>query len=439
MNDEIIKIFGAIDGIALTGNTIAISGWAFADIDGQRKAVDSLLFNSNELPKVTHFNRPDIDQDNTFGFQVEATSIEMVASIYFNIQPLSARSGISSGQLKFWSKLNNKILAILLREKIEKGDEKSIADLASPLVALIDQTPYSEIAPQDLTVQLGMLNIDKSVIVGKEGHLFLYGGTNELKKQYDCKPSQTTVDRWTNLISNRAARSKELGAKYLQVFIPEKQSVSPELFPDSITTPTPLLQIIQNHERSSKHILDAHNVLRTLFTINGLHPFRKTDSHLSFHGALSLANALHQEISGKDIAMDQPRMFHEYASGDLGKKFGFGNVLEKLNSPDESSWDFAKNKPNIIRRVDPQQGHTGTMRAWKQEKPLLDKTVLVFGNSMFERGINPSGLSWWMSHIFREFIFFWSASMDDKLIALHRPDIVICQTVERFMPSVPSE
>lgn len=437
MNSETVKIFGAIDGIALAGKTISISGWTFAETNGQRKAVEKLILNHEELTTATHFNRADIDPDNTFGFRIQIESIEVLASIYFNIHHLTATSGSSAGQLKFWSKLNNKVLAILVQSKIEKGDERSIADLASPLVALAEHTSGSETAPQNIPVQLGLLNIDRSVIVGKEGHLFLYGGTNELNKQYSCGPSQTIVDLWTNLILSRAARSSEQGARYLQVFIPEKQSVLPELFPETIGAPTQLLRIIQEDINSSKHILDAHKILRSLFIIEGLNPFRKTDSHLSFFGALSLANAFHRRISGNDFAINHPTLLCRYASGDLGRKFGFGSILEQLVSPDESTWEFAQNVPNITQLVDPPQGHMGIMRSWRHDKPLIDKKVLVFGNSMFERGVNSTSLSWWMSRIFREFIFVWSPNMNDDLVAQHRPDLVICQTVERFMLSIP--
>ena len=49
----------------------------------------------------------------------------------------------------------------------------------------------------------------------------------------------------------------------------------------------------------------------------------------------------------------------------------------------------------------------------------------------------PGGLSWWFARIFAEFHFVWDPRMDAEYVAAEKPDWVICQTVERFLPSVP--
>ena len=70
-------------------------------------------------------------------------------------------------------------------------------------------------------------------------------------------------------------------------------------------------------------------------------------------------------------------------------------------------------------------------------RPLSPKTVLIFGNSMFGLGGSPVSLSWWLSCIFVQTLFVWSASFQEKHVDDFRPSLVICQTVERFLLSLP--
>ena len=62
---------------------------------------------------------------------------------------------------------------------------------------------------------------------------------------------------------------------------------------------------------------------------------------------------------------------------------------------------------------------------------------MVFGNSFFERGAQSWRLSWWFKHFYREFIFCWNPALDLELVEKFQPDLVICQTVERFLTQIP--
>ena len=58
---------------------------------------------------------------------------------------------------------------------------------------------------------------------------------------------------------------------------------------------------------------------------------------------------------------------------------------------------------------------------------------MVFGNSVFEHGETPLNLSWWCVRFFREFYFFWLPETLPGTVDEIGADVVIAQTVERFL------
>lgn len=123
--------------------------------------------------------------------------------------------------------------------------------------------------------------------------------------------------------------------------------------------------------------------------------------------------------------------------GDLGSKFGVGSFVEHALLPPDG-WRPGPGEPERVDSWIPPEGHTGTRMTWVSSVPVVDAHVITFGNSFFERGGAPTGLSWWFARLFREFTFVWSPSVDFTLVDDRKPDVVIAQTVERFLPSVPS-
>lgn len=94
--------------------------------------------------------------------------------------------------------------------------------------------------------------------------------------------------------------------------------------------------------------------------------------------------------------------------------------------------------PELVESFDPEQGrHIGIMRKWKNKNAPFKYKVIAFGNSFFERGTESTGLSWWFSRLFSEFHFHWNPECDWQLIDSEKPDVVICQTIERFLPRLP--
>ena len=82
--------------------------------------------------------------------------------------------------------------------------------------------------------------------------------------------------------------------------------------------------------------------------------------------------------------------------------------------------------------------HVGSHVRYENSDPLIDKKVIIFGDSFSEyRGHLLTGM---FAETYAEVNFIWNSSLDKKFITKLNPDVVITELAERFMPkTVPSD
>jgi len=290
---------------------------------------------------------------------------------------------------------------------------------------------------------VGQLSPDGTALVGHGGHVFLVEGSNDLLAQYLCPPddpaARAKAAAWVRLIAARAATCARLGPRFLQVMIPEKLSVLPDHLPRDIAAPTPLWRAIeagiQAEPTIAPHWLSALPVL----TRRGLREqaFPRLDTHLSARGAYALFIAICAAMQVGRPFPEAPFTRHTDEIGDLAER-----LVPGVRLPETYHWPMAElvamwPTPTLVEEHDPGR-HTGRRLVWRTPDAPVQARVIAFGNSYFERGGSPRALSWWCARAFSEFHFCWTAEMDDDYIRAHRPDWVICQTTERFLPQVPA-
>ena len=120
----------------------------------------------------------------------------------------------------------------------------------------------------------------------------------------------------------------------------------------------------------------------------------------------------------------------------MGNKFGYGNLLETTLVPEISTWDYGSITPDLIFSSN-NANNSGAIYEWFNQNYSNSKVILIFGNSIFERGGSSFGLTWWISRYYKRTVFCWSSAVDPSLVEKYAPDIVVCQTVERFLPIIP--
>jgi len=285
---------------------------------------------------------------------------------------------------------------------------------------------------------------DGSAIIGKNGHIFVYKGSNNVLSIYqdnDHRANSEIAQRWVLLARERLRRSHALGARFIQMMIPEKSSVLPMMSPIGNSGASPLwtwvLEALNANVDSTFEHINGFKILQACDCPTAT--YLTMDSHFSSYGAETIMRDLLPQSARARYRRGKTRT--AYAPGDLGKKFPVElrpfdreaiAVLDGLSISTEP-----QEPPQLVEEVNPPSGHRGTMRRWRNSNPVSDEVALCFGNSFFERGLSSTSLSWWGARFFREFYFCWSPDIDWELAGIVRPTIIIGQSIERFLRVLP--
>jgi hypothetical protein len=440
-------IQGAIDYVVrLDDGRIKLGGWAMCSSGSSHRAADDFVLIGRNEYTVAIVARPDIKEVDCCGFDLIMASAADLAALYWGGITLQARVDDETLNLRFWDRIEDQVLRIIASHLIALMTNDAEAEALQVAIkagsAKHDAMVHLDEVANDpvydnILVQVGSTSKDNEVLIGKDGFLFLLGGSNSLSGQYKDKVDHQISASWISTIINRNKYCIEKGVSFCQMVIPEKQSVIPEYFPVALDVPTPLLAEISIKLSDAAFYLDCQKVLRDLFIFDGSQPFRKVDSHLSYFGSECLVREILRHFKvNSDIF---PRnLVEDISFGDLGDKLFNGGVVERLLMPDLAEWEFARREPALKMSRIPEDGNSGTVLEWESPHPFSQEKLLVFGNSIFERGGAPLGLSWWVSRIFAKTRFVWSDSLLDDEVREFQPDSIICQTVERFLPTLPN-
>ena len=308
-------------------------------------------------------------------------------------------------------------------ELLTSGTSKSSKDI---------ETTMTECLCDDLAMfnlQVGLKSKCGVAITGKSGHLFLHGGDNkvdELFQQTDVYLDKAPV--WFSLFLNRKKRACLSDYQYLQIVIPEKQTLLGNFYYRNNIVPSKLLERLEKADRQT-----YFSVWEALSNYSAEDLFFKTDSHLSAKGTFYLFKELIEHL-GFNISVEPKFNITQHKSGDLGRKYTPFTFWEKY----QVTADVPILDRQIKYKFEPEKkGHMGKHIYWINPSAPFNKKVLIFGNSFCDMGTQQHHLTWWFSHYFKECQFVWSGDFNDKLIEMFKPDIVIGQSTERFLRLVP--
>lgn len=322
----------------------------------------------------------------------------------------------------------------------EKWSDRNLLALIDHAERRLGKTPPDPSAElSHLPVQVGLRSRCGTARVGRDGYLFLVGGRNSLIDVFQRsghEPEiQTFVRRWLDLFQARKATLDTVGVHYLQIVIPEKISVQSQFYPESLQVPNPIYRGIMAEAGAADWMLDVHSEFMAEPDPAAL--YRKLDSHFTIQGSILATRAM---LAALGERFDFPDRFESAVRGgaDLGSKFGGLFGLEDCADMDAAT---KVSLPGPVERVEtlgpPDGKHIGIRAVFRCAGAPINKRLVVFGNSFFERGASPRGLTWWCARLFREFHFVWNPELDMEYVEQVKPDIVVCQTIERFLIAVP--
>ncbi|WP_375461863.1 hypothetical protein [uncultured Enterovirga sp.] len=288
----------------------------------------------------------------------------------------------------------------------------------------------------------------ETVHIGRDGWLFLVGGRNDVLRQYSSGGlSPELLADWKGLHEDRHRRCGELGARYLNLVVPEKIAVYDDRL-DGLridVAASPATQIAQALETSSAR--DAHIDLQSLFRSRreDIQLYLRTDSHWSFAGCHLAYEAICRKAGASPytaLAAHETRHV-DVVTGDLGMK------LDPPRAEMGESWRYPRlsdmvHANRLVRHFEAagavHASGTASLTVYRTGATDADpRTLMVFGDSYTSHVYteNVGRLIGFLAETFREVHFVWANTIDYGYVARVRPDIVLTEIAERFMIELP--
>ncbi len=282
---------------------------------------------------------------------------------------------------------------------------------------------------------VGQRSDDGIAIVGREGWLFLCGGTNANLGQYvGAAPMEAGwLDGWREVLLRREAELRALGVAAATIVVPDKLAVYEQHYPEPLEKvgPRPIERLLASGDLPLLYPLAE---LRAAAARE--HVYLRTDTHLTFRGNELLFAALCEPL-GIEAAPDLTGLATRpyVAAGDLGVKFE-PQVVEVIDAP--STLHNARIAQDNREAIAETGGHVGTRRVYVNEAAPDPRTAVLFGDSFGFGAEHYQGLSWFLGQVFRETHFLWIPfGWDPGYVRATGAEVVVIQGAERFAARVP--
>jgi alginate O-acetyltransferase complex protein AlgJ len=282
----------------------------------------------------------------------------------------------------------------------------------------------------------GRRSDDGDAIVGREGWLFLCGGTNANLGQYvgAVQMEPGWLDEWRDAIARRAAEIRSLGVDAALLIVPDKLAVYEAYYPEPLARvgPRPVERLLASGDLPITYPLAE---LREAVTRDEA-VYLRTDTHLTFRGNELLFEAVRPALgvaAPLNLAGLAERRY--VAPGDLGVKFDPA-IVEVMASPGTlNGASIQEDNRDAIAAVG---GHIGTRRVFVNDAAPDDRVAVIFGDSFGFAADNYQGLSWFLAQVFRETHFVWVPfGWDPDYVRAVEAKAVLIQGAERFVARVP--
>jgi hypothetical protein len=282
----------------------------------------------------------------------------------------------------------------------------------------------------------GTRSEDEIAIVGRDGWLFLCGGTNANLGQYVGAVAMEPgwLEEWRHVLGRREIEARDLGIPVATLVVPDKLAVYEEHYPEELRRegPRPIERLMGEPDLPISYPLAE---LRAAAAA-GDEVYLRTDTHLTFRGNELLFRSVLDDL-GVDGTPDFSSLpMRSYPiTGDLGVKFA-PPIVSVVSEPN-SLFDAEIVEDNRAE-IEAVQGHIGTRRVFRNERAPDERVAIVFGDSFGFSAHYYQGLSWFMAQVFREVHFVWVPfGWDAGYVRQVGAEAVLVQGAERFVARVP--
>ena len=301
------------------------------------------------------------------------------------------------------------------------------------LLGLVESLPVD---PQSWP-RVGLVAADRAAVMGLHHQAYIYQGSNKHYDAYFDQSLNGLADRWAKLTNDRHRKFVAAGSLVLSLFVPNKATCIPQSFPQ------PLPEGGSPIWKRLKHLLKSDpGSLWSLESVDVSAPatlgtWLRTDSHWSQTGCLIAINEVLQKLA-LPLLEALPATEYSKFSGDLASKWN-GQPLTEMRKD-----LFCPEVMSIIPelefdnyRSDPQ--HFGRHVRWVNHGAKFKVDVTVVGNSFAGPGTSSREITWWLARLFRSVTFLHMASIPTDVLEMTHCDVLIFQTIERFLYIVPDD
>lgn len=287
---------------------------------------------------------------------------------------------------------------------------------------------------------------------GRDGWLFLTGGTNRVLAQYG-RPgvSRRLLWRWRRIVADRVRACERLGATYVHAVAPEKLTVygdqAPNLALDPARAPVRRLARWLTASAGARAFADLDAAFRAARAADPGGPplYLRTDSHWTLHGCEVAYRAIlsRMGVVPRDDVAARRTGGTTHFSGDLGRKFA---PIRTEHAPVTTFATQARrvHVNALLAELEAQgrgvEAHLGAHAVFRNDDPGADpRRLVIFGDSFCQHTAHSpvATLTALMADTFREVHFLWSTSVDWDYLGRVRPDFVLGEIAERFMIDLP--
>ncbi|HKG02017.1 MAG TPA: hypothetical protein VKB03_02460 [Conexibacter sp.] len=280
----------------------------------------------------------------------------------------------------------------------------------------------------------GTRSDDGIAIVGRDGWLFLCGGTNANLGQYvgAVQMEPTWLDGWRDVVRGREPELRALGASTALLVVPDKLAVYEQHYPEPLERvgPRPIERLL------GAGVPVAYPLEELRAAARSDDVYLRTDTHLTLRGNEVLFESVRRALGvAAPLDLTGVPSVSYVTSGDLGAKFDPA-IVNVVSNP--GTLNRARVTEDNRAQIEAVGGHIGTRRVFVNDDAPDRRVAVVFGDSFGFGAEHYQGLSWFLAQVFRETHFVWVPfGWDPDYARRIGAQAVLIQAAERFVARVP--
>lgn len=276
----------------------------------------------------------------------------------------------------------------------------------------------------------GVTSANRIAVMGADGYMFIGDGANQWEQQFlgALTVPEAWRQGWPAVFARRQAMAAEQGLRLVNLIVPEKQVILPHKrwLDDAVRGETRPIRHLQAELGDMSRVIYPDDVLRAAHETAPAY-FRH-NSHWTAWGCCQVARTVLAELGAPDLAGAELAAQRTRVTHDLTVHF-FDPA------PDEEAL-YLSAVGDVLddnRAGLPPGRNQGATYTLRNPAPLDPRRLILFGDS-YAFG---SGLTYALGAVFAEVVFIWSKSILWDRVKAARADLVLWESAERFLATLP--